>query len=142
MPAIRPSRQNVALREEEVIEILNLQPGHTVAEIGPPHFAEALARAVGRNGRVHSVATAPDGCCDRVLMANVWGDLADAREALAEAARVLRPGGRLIIIDKSAHFPQLLHALERNWWDVHRHGDAASGHCFIEAAVSDPSVLS
>lgn len=41
----------------------------------------------------------PDGSVDRVLMANLWHELDDHPAALREAARLLRPGGRLVILD-------------------------------------------
>jgi ubiquinone/menaquinone biosynthesis C-methylase UbiE len=40
-----------------------------------------------------------DGACDRVLFANVWHELEDPAGALKEMRRILRPSGRLVIVD-------------------------------------------
>ena len=41
----------------------------------------------------------PDGCADRVLMANVWHEFDDHGAVLREMQRVLRPGGHIAILD-------------------------------------------
>ena len=47
-----------------------------------------------------AVATSlPYASCDRVLLANVWHEIEDAKPALAEFARILRPEGLLAILD-------------------------------------------
>lgn len=43
--------------------------------------------------------TLKDRSVDRVLMANLWHELDDHAAALCEAARLLRPDGRLVILD-------------------------------------------
>lgn len=40
-----------------------------------------------------------DGRFDRVFLANIWHELDDHAAALREAARLLRPEGRLVILD-------------------------------------------
>jgi ubiquinone/menaquinone biosynthesis C-methylase UbiE len=56
-------------------------------------------------GRVEIVETRgnevplPDGAADVVLSVNVWHELYDETEALAEMKRVLTPTGRLVIVD-------------------------------------------
>ncbi len=37
--------------------------------------------------------------CDLVLLANIWHELDDHAEVLAECRRILRPGGRIAILD-------------------------------------------
>lgn len=39
------------------------------------------------------------GCCNLVLMANIWHEFEDRRAALNEAMRLLERGGRLVILD-------------------------------------------
>lgn len=47
----------------------------------------------------------PASSVDRVLMANLWHELDDQPAALREAARILRPGGRLLILDWRPDMP-------------------------------------
>lgn len=41
----------------------------------------------------------PDACADLVLLANLWHEVDDREATLREAARLLRPGGRIAILD-------------------------------------------
>lgn len=72
--------------------------------------AEMLARlrervaeaAIGNIESVEAEAAAtslPPGCCDLVLLANVWHEFEDHAAVLAEARRVLKPTGRVAILD-------------------------------------------
>jgi ubiquinone/menaquinone biosynthesis C-methylase UbiE len=72
------------------------------------------------------------GSCDRVVMVNIWTELSDPIAALREAARLLRVGGRLILIEWRADaecpqapgtrvgFSEMVRLLEENIWDIHR----------------------
>ena len=51
-----------------------------------------------------STGLAP-GSFDRVLLANVWHELEDRAATLAEASRLLRPGGSIAILDWSPDLP-------------------------------------
>jgi ubiquinone/menaquinone biosynthesis C-methylase UbiE len=144
-----PMKQSLAVRltDSDVLEALALRTGMCVAEIGGARFPEAIASAVGPQGRVlaadtSSLAGLPDACCDRVLMTNIWLEAGDPVDVLREAARLLRPDGRLVVIESRVDFPELLKILENNCWDVHRHGEAGAQCYFIEAAISDESVQS
>jgi ArsR family transcriptional regulator len=44
-----------------------------------------------------------DGCCDAVLMVLVLTYLADPKPALSESARILKPGGKLVLVDLLPH---------------------------------------
>jgi ubiquinone/menaquinone biosynthesis C-methylase UbiE len=79
---------------------------------------------------------------DRVLMANIWSELPDPAETLRETARLLRENGRLVLIEQQADFSQVVETLEKNTWDIHRHGEAGPQCYFLEASVSDESVQS
>ncbi len=95
---------------------------------GTGYFAVPIARAVAPSGRVLAVDVQPEmlealrarlepalpitlvegeatrttldaASVDIVLLANVWHELDDPPAALAEASRILRPGGRLALLD-------------------------------------------
>lgn len=95
---------------------------------GTGYFALPIARAVLPGGRVFAVdvqramldrlrarlepdlpielveaeatrTTLPSASADLVVLANVWHEIDDRAAALAEASRVLRPAGRLAILD-------------------------------------------
>jgi ubiquinone/menaquinone biosynthesis C-methylase UbiE len=173
------------LPNSDVVEVLKLQPGMNIAEIGAGAgdlilpISEALGSADhafaiemapeplarlrersqdSRNVHVveapyHATPIAADSC-DRVLMANLWTELPDPIAALHEAARLLREDGRLILIEwqaaaKCAEAPaprigfyEMIQLLEKNTWDIHRHGEIGPYSYFLEAAVSDESVQS
>jgi ubiquinone/menaquinone biosynthesis C-methylase UbiE len=95
---------------------------------GTGYFALPIARAVGPSGVVFAVdlqaemleklraklepslpitlvdgeaarTTLDDGSIDLVFLANVWHEVDDHGAALAEFARIVRPGGRVAILD-------------------------------------------
>lgn len=41
----------------------------------------------------------PDACCNLVFLANVWHEFADRDAVLREALRILKAGGRFVIVD-------------------------------------------
>lgn len=45
--------------------------------------------------------TLPDACCDLVFMSAVWHEVDNAAAVLVEFARILKPAGRLVLIDWS-----------------------------------------
>lgn len=58
----------------------------------------------------------PPACCDYVFMANVWHEFDDRAAVVAEAMRLLRPGGRVGILDwrpdaEPDHGPPIDHRL-------------------------------
>jgi ArsR family transcriptional regulator len=67
------------------------------------HVAEAgLGRVELRHGDILATGL-PDGEADRVVVHQVLHYLADPGAALAEAARLLKPGGRLVVADFAPH---------------------------------------
>jgi ubiquinone/menaquinone biosynthesis C-methylase UbiE len=78
-----------------------------------------------RHGDMYHVSL-PDGSFDAATMHNVLHFADDPSAALAEAARVLRPGGRLVVIDFARHELEFLrreHAHRRlGFTDTEMHG--------------------
>ncbi len=74
-----------------------------------------LARAQVRHGDIYALAL-PDGVADAVVMHQVLHFLAQPAQAIREAARVLAPGGRLLVVDFAPHELEFLregHAHDR-----------------------------
>jgi ArsR family transcriptional regulator len=61
-----------------------------------------LAHVQVRQGNLYDLAF-PDGSADAVVMHQVLHFLTDPQQAVREAARVLAPGGRLLIVDFAPH---------------------------------------
>ena len=63
-------------------------------------LADGLANCTVQDGDMYSLSFA-DSAFDTITMDRVLGVAARAREAIVEAGRVLRPGGRLLIVETS-----------------------------------------
>jgi arsenite methyltransferase len=134
-------------------ELLALQPGERVLDIGsgPGFLAEEMAAEVGPEGGVHGVDPSEsmlaiarrraspvqyavgdavalpyeDATFDAVIATQVYEYVPDMPAALAEARRVLKPGGRLLILDTdwdaivwhSSDRDRMLRVLEK--WNDH-----------------------
>lgn len=61
-----------------------------------------LTRAQVRHGDIYALAL-PDGVADAVVMHQVLHFLSDPALAIRESARVLAPGGRLLVVDFAPH---------------------------------------
>jgi len=59
---------------------------------------DAPANIVTLQGTASSTGLA-DSSCDRAVLANVWHELDDPAAALAELTRILKPGGRIAVLD-------------------------------------------
>jgi SAM-dependent methyltransferase len=110
-------------------EALAVQPGHTALDVGSgtgtevtefAHLVGASGRAIGVDPNPAMLAVAreragdrpveflegsayalplPDACVDVVRCERVYQHLDEPAQATAEIARVLRPGGRVVLID-------------------------------------------
>ena len=94
--------------------------GHLSAQLAPyvkqvigvdnsPPMLKAAARRVAdfdnvdlRRGDLEAVPV-DDGCCDAALLVLALSYVPDAPAVLAEMARVLRPGGRAVVVDLLPH---------------------------------------
>jgi arsenite methyltransferase len=118
---------DVVAQRREVLDLLALRPGEHVVDIGagPGFLAAEMAAAVGPHGRVHAVDPSPsmralaegrgaaidvvdgaaealplpDASVDAAVATQVFEYVSDVPGALAEVRRVLRPGGRVLLLD-------------------------------------------
>jgi ubiquinone/menaquinone biosynthesis C-methylase UbiE len=63
-----------------------------------------------------SATTLPPASCDCAFLANVWHEFDDHSSVLAEARRILRPGGQIAVLDwrpdiEPVHGPPLEHRI-------------------------------
>lgn len=92
-------------------------------------LAESKARAMGREVALRrgdaSQIDAPDATFDTVVFCIVLCTVPDDRAALVEAARVLRPGGRLLALEHVRSSNVVMRAVERllDPMSVRRAGD-------------------
>jgi arsenite methyltransferase len=118
---------DIVAQRREVLRLLALLPGEHVVDVGagPGFLAAEMAAAVGRSGRVVAVDPSanmrelarsrgtsfevsdgsaealplPDGAVDAAVATQVLEYVPDVPGALAEIRRVLRPGGRVLLLD-------------------------------------------
>lgn len=81
---------------------------HTMLAYARSKLEEAdIAAASVRHGDLYEVSL-PDGSADAVIMHQVLHFLTDPAQAIQEAARILAPGGRLIVVDFAPHSVEFL----------------------------------
>ncbi len=105
---------------------------------------------------VHGEADATtlgDASCDIFFLSNVWHEVDDLQQVIAEAARVLKPGGRLVIVDWRTDVeippgPPFEHRvspavtyieLEKAGWSVHLTEDVGTHSYIMIAAPPQPA---
>jgi ubiquinone/menaquinone biosynthesis C-methylase UbiE len=109
---------NLALYPEGIAELVLAEPD--------PHMLKHLRVKVGESGREATVVEAPadrlpfeDDSFDTAVFTLVLCTVPDPAAALAEAARVLKPGGRLLFVEhvrsESPGLARWQDRLERPW---------------------------
>jgi len=128
----RPDR-DAREQPERVLDSLKLAPQMTVADVGAgtgyftlrlakrvahviatdlqPQMLDKLRARLGPIANVQLVlagnrdAALPAGCCDLVLMVDVYHELADPPAVMAGIRRALKPGGRLVLVEYRGEDP-------------------------------------
>ncbi len=160
-------------RAAKVLELLDPRPGETILDVGCGSgyyarvAAEAGARVIAtdvaanyvRQARAHVGPTLASSCefrvenaerlslpgetVNKVLMTEVIEHLARPEQALREAARVLRPGGRLVVSTPSRFSPlNLAYAAKRRIrdYDFNEHLHELTPHEFAALVARDLEV--
>ncbi len=86
---------------------LGLDLSHQMLNIARVHTNEAGLKADLRHGDIFETRL-PDGCADLVTVHQVLHYLSDPAAAVAEAARLVAPGGKLLIADFAPHHLEVL----------------------------------
>jgi ArsR family transcriptional regulator len=96
-----------------------------------------LAKAQVRHGDIYNLALA-DGSASIVTMHQVLHFLSDPRRAVIEAARILEPGGKLLIVDFAPHALEFLRETEAH--ERLGFSNATLGQWLKDAGLSSLSV--
>lgn len=124
-------------------EMLELLAEKLAAPDAPSNIAPVSASA--------SRTRLPDASCDVVFLANLWHELDDRAGALREFARILKPEGRLVLIDwrhdavrppgpPAEHRVPMLEAirmLEFDGWELYRFSGAGAYSYILVAGIAD-----
>ncbi len=179
LPVWRVTRASPFAREEARLLALLAGLRGTVVDVGagPVRYVAALTEAIER-GQLAYVAVEPDlgqlqrsaaalprglfvrgvaeqlpiadASADAVLLLRSWNHLRDPGLAVAEAARVLRPGGLLVAVDnvvfglvRDAAQLARAHAipLEQTPFEHYRNDDAAQAWAQIHRQLADSAIL-
>lgn len=108
--------RTLELFAERYTQAVGFDMSHAMLAYARSNLTRAgLDRAQVRHGDLYNLALG-DGVADAVVMHQVLHYLSDPSRAIAEAARVLAPGGKLLIVDFAPHELEFLreaHAHER-----------------------------
>lgn len=87
-----------AVAPSGVVHAVDLQPEMLAILEGKLHRDDAPANITLHEGDAAATGL-PDQCCDVAFLANVWHEVDDPAAVLTEMRRLLRPGGRVAILD-------------------------------------------
>jgi ubiquinone/menaquinone biosynthesis C-methylase UbiE len=132
-------QRDLRQRPSELVAALDIKPGMTVADVGTGagYMLPYLSRAVGPKGRLIAQdifkdlldrarrtpglnnatfiqgnerdTRLPSGCCDLVLMLDVYHHLDYPEPVLATVRRALKPAARLTVVDYYKRGPWVQH---------------------------------
>jgi len=104
----------LTLLGDRATSAIGLDLSRQMLNIARTHVADAgLGACELRHGDILGTGL-PDGCADLVVVHQVLHYLADPAAAAAEAARLVAPGGRLLIVDFAPHELEFLRAEHRH----------------------------
>lgn len=101
------SGRMLTLLGDKAERCLGLDLSQQMLNIARVHTGEAGLNAELRHGDIFSTRL-PDGCADLVTVHQVLHYLSDPATAVAEAARLVAPGGKLLIVDFAPHTLEVL----------------------------------
>lgn len=109
------------LFSDRYVSALGIDTSHDMLAVARANLSRAgLTQAQVRHGDIYAL-NVPPGSFDLVAIHQVLHFLEDPARALAEAARALRPGGRLLIVDFAPHDLEFLR-------EAHAHRRLGFGH--------------
>jgi ubiquinone/menaquinone biosynthesis C-methylase UbiE len=98
-------------------QVIAVEPAVAMLECAKQRVADHGASNVSFHQGDLSRLPIPDGTCDLAIAFLVLHHVAQPPKALAEIHRVLKPGGRLLIVEQHAHENQRFYeAMQDYWW--------------------------
>jgi ubiquinone/menaquinone biosynthesis C-methylase UbiE len=102
----------IAVRPKGRLYAVDIEPAmlkRLDEKLGAPSAPDNIKLVVGDAANT----TLADATCDLVLLANVWHEVEDQPAVLGEVRRILKPNGRLAILDWRTDVPARPHGVPR-----------------------------
>lgn len=102
-------------------KVIAIEPAEMMLECARQRVASAnLSNVELRTGDLTKLPAA-DGCVDLAIAMLVLHHVEKPNEALAELARIVRPGGRVLIVEQESHENQAFYErMQDHWWGFDR----------------------